>query len=198
MSPKSSRWPIQDIETANEKKHRLTPPVPESCIWLNPVILLSSLAYPPCNSPPLVSATALAIENGKLAPAKTCPPLMVPISGSTKSRILVVFCAWVGEIPEDSSIAIEAKETRRERAMIARDGTGELNALRCQWRRVSTVDDSRGKKTSRGQVPRRILPCLYLSMESYAPPRTYAPGVCARAHGSRFLTAAVTSMRDGR
>jgi hypothetical protein len=88
----------------------LTPPVPESCIWLKPVILLPSEAKPPCSSPPFVSATAFAIENGKLAPAKTCPPLMVPIRGSTKLRILVAFCALEGTILEVST-AKQAEET---------------------------------------------------------------------------------------
>ena len=108
------------MPTKSEQKSQLTPPVPESCIWLNPVILLSSLAYPPCSSPPLVSATALAIENGKLAPAKTWPPLIVPMRGSTKSRMLVEFCALVGEMLENSSVASEAREMRGERAMAAK------------------------------------------------------------------------------
>jgi hypothetical protein len=108
-----------EIESTSGMDYGLTPPVPESCIWLKPVILLPSEANPPCSSPPLVSATAFAIENGKLAPAKTWPPLIVPMSGSTKLNMLVAFCALEGTILEVST-AKQANEKKRERAMTAR------------------------------------------------------------------------------
>ena len=111
-------------QTQEQKKTVLTPPVPESCKWLNPGILLPSDAKPPCNSSPSVSATAFAIENGRLAPAKTCPPLIVPMRGSTKLKMLVALCC---ALEEGSAMAVEARARarevrgrRRERAMAAR------------------------------------------------------------------------------
>jgi hypothetical protein len=69
----------------------LTPPVPESCMWENPVISLLSDAKPPCFSSGLfTSADAFAIPKnyqeplyfsvrscyipkGSVAPGNTCP-----------------------------------------------------------------------------------------------------------------------------
>lgn len=72
-------------------------------MWLKPVMFVPSLAKPPCFSP-ITSATAFAIEKGKLAPGKAWPPLTVPIRGSMKERMLAPDWAWAGR-DADKSIA---------------------------------------------------------------------------------------------
>lgn len=59
-------------------------PTPESCMALKPVTkLLPSSEKPPWLLLELVSATALAMPYGSVAPGKTLPPLAAPTSGLT-------------------------------------------------------------------------------------------------------------------
>jgi hypothetical protein len=60
------------------------------------------------------------MENGKLAPAKTCPPLIVPIRGSTKLKMLVAFCALEGDTVEARTVRHAKGLVRLERVMTAR------------------------------------------------------------------------------
>jgi hypothetical protein len=52
--------------------------------------------------------------------------------------MLVAFCALMGEMLHDSSIASDAKEMKRERAMATKEDTVMLNQdFKCQRRRTS-------------------------------------------------------------
>lgn len=84
----------------------------------------------------------MAIENGKLAPAKTWPPLTVPISGSTKPKMLVAFCALDGDIVE-ARTARHAKMLRRERTMTAR-----IIWTRVVYLEMFEILEKKGKKHS--------------------------------------------------
>ena len=79
---------------------------------------------------PSTSATAFAIPKGRVAPGKTCPPLTVPIKGSTNFKASNSSLAATG--PDGSADILDAKS--------ASSSTLRLNFCSCVDRITLSTD----------------------------------------------------------
>jgi hypothetical protein len=78
---------------------------------LKPVTAAPSRVKQPWLLPLLVSATALAIPYGRVAPGKTLPPLLAPMRGLTYGRGSYYSISWASDMGRRVSQQGERRET---------------------------------------------------------------------------------------